>query len=240
MTVTHLALTTEALIFPHNINSTITESYLLYPVAYNGLESLYLKTEKSTACSDYICLPQQCISAHRCVGIAWLSKHLSYIVHINLVYGLCIIDTECNKLICQCLTFIALIKCIQFSPSSGLGVTASTAQSPLGEFLNWVSISCPVSNFSPQTAIEVCHIICSCCLYNSNMFHNGIIFVIYPCRCVVLVTYLFTTTWSAWQEMHASSFPSTFSIILYHPETCHPLVQRSRSFMNALRNERLT
>lgn len=156
MTVTHLALTTEALLFPHKIYSTVTESYLLYPLAYNRLESLYLKTEKSTTCSDYICLPQQCISAHRCVGFAWLSTHLSYIDHINLVYGLCIIDTEHNKLIRRCLTFIALIKCIQFSPSSGLGVTASTTQDTLEEFLNWVSISCPVSMFSPQAAVEAC------------------------------------------------------------------------------------
>ena len=54
MTVTHLALTTEALLFPQKINSTNTESYLLYPVAYNRLESLYLKRGESTTCSDYM------------------------------------------------------------------------------------------------------------------------------------------------------------------------------------------
>lgn len=57
MPVTHLALTAEALLFPHEINSTITESYLLYPVANNRLESLYLKTGKSTTVLiTFVCL----------------------------------------------------------------------------------------------------------------------------------------------------------------------------------------
>lgn len=174
MTVTHLALTTEALLFPHKINSTHTESYLLYPVAYNGLESLYLKRGESTTPSDYICFPQQCINTHRCAGIARLSIHISYTVCINLVYGLCIIDTECNKLICQCPTLIALIKCIQFSPSSGLGVTASTAQGPLGKFLKDVSTCAHFQRFLHKQLEKLVISICSYCLYKSNMVHNGI------------------------------------------------------------------
>lgn len=175
MTVTHLALTTEALLFPHKINSTNTESYLLYPVAYNRLESLYLKRGESTTCSDYTCLPQQCINTQRCAGIARLSIHISYIVHINLVYGLCTIDTECNKLICQCPTLIALIKCIQFSPSSGLGVTASTAQSPLGQFLKDVSTCVHFQCFFHKQLETLVMSICSYCLYKSNMVHIRII-----------------------------------------------------------------
>lgn len=72
-------------------------------------------------------------------GITWLPTHVSFIANIHLVYSLRI-DAECNRIICQCPTLVALIKCIKSSRGPGLGVTAITVQGPLGQFLKTVSI----------------------------------------------------------------------------------------------------
>lgn len=41
------AVTTQASLFPHETNATITEPYLSYPVAYNRLTPLYSKSVES-------------------------------------------------------------------------------------------------------------------------------------------------------------------------------------------------